>query len=482
MSAPRRTAPEAPSRRGWCPGLARPMPTGDGLIARLHPAGGALSAARLRAIAEAARRFGNGHVDVTARANLQVRGVREDTRRGLAAFLEAAGLGDARRDGGPQRLTLTHPLAGLDPAERFDVGGLARAVEARGLAVPGLPAKTLVVIEGERRRLGETGADIRVRACGPDRAAIGLATADGTDWIGIWDAADIAAAVGAILAALARTGRRRVRDLSPEERAGVSSPCGAEVRSSAADGLAGAPSPVRERVGVRDATSPDASYPSPGALRALDLSRTGEVAGASARVVAPPPRDLGALPAGLVPLGLGGVAVAVEAPFGRCDADGLDRLAEIADTLARPEIRLSPSRGFVLATPEARTAAGALAALAGAGFITDPGDPRRAVAACPGAPACASGSTPTLVDAARLAEAFRPFAARGLSAHVSGCAKGCARPGAADLALVGADGLYGVVPGGAPGAEPAMQLTFEAALERVRRADPALGLAHAFRT
>ena len=75
MNAPRRVAPEAPSRRGWCPSLARPMPTGDGLLARVHPPLGRLTPAQARAVAPGARRFGNGHVDVTARANLQIRGV-----------------------------------------------------------------------------------------------------------------------------------------------------------------------------------------------------------------------------------------------------------------------------------------------------------------------------------------------------------------------------------------------------------------------
>ena len=56
MSAARRQPPAEASRRGWCPSLARPMPTGDGLLARVHPPLGILSAVQLRAVAEAARR------------------------------------------------------------------------------------------------------------------------------------------------------------------------------------------------------------------------------------------------------------------------------------------------------------------------------------------------------------------------------------------------------------------------------------------
>ncbi|MEA1834142.1 precorrin-3B synthase [Methylobacterium durans] len=455
MSVARRVLPALPSRRGWCPGLARPMPTGDGLLARIHPAGGVLSLAQAKSLAEAARRFGNGHIDVTARANLQVRGVTEETRGPLAAFLDAAGLGDARHDGGPQRLTLASPLAGLDPAERIDVPALARAIEAAGLAIPGLPAKTLVSLHGGGRfGPGEAEADIVAHAVGVGKVALALATAEGPDWIGEVTEAEAAGTVAALLNAFARTGRRRVRDLSDAERRTLPA-----TRST---------SPVRERSSprhadrVRGATSPDTSHPSPQPS---------------------PERERGsAAPAGLLTLSTSLTVLAVEAPFGRCDADALDALARIAGALGAPEIRLSSTRGFVLVATDPAAAGAALADLAAAGFVVAPEDPRRAVAACPGAPACASGSTPTLRDAARLAEAFRPFARRGLTAHVSGCAKGCARPAPADLTLVGHDGRYGIVLDGGPGDEPATQLTFEAALERVRRADSTETLHRAFDT
>ncbi|WP_432443240.1 hypothetical protein [Methylobacterium aquaticum] len=88
-------------RRGWCPGLARPMPTGDGLLVRLHPVAGRLTADQARAAARAAREGGNGLLDVTARGNLQIRGVTEESHGRVVAILAAAGLGDVRHDGGP---------------------------------------------------------------------------------------------------------------------------------------------------------------------------------------------------------------------------------------------------------------------------------------------------------------------------------------------------------------------------------------------
>ncbi|TXM87393.1 hypothetical protein FV223_27475 [Methylobacterium sp. WL116] len=53
MNVPRRVLPDAANRRGWCPSLARPMPTGDGLLARIHPPLGILTRAQIRAVAAA---------------------------------------------------------------------------------------------------------------------------------------------------------------------------------------------------------------------------------------------------------------------------------------------------------------------------------------------------------------------------------------------------------------------------------------------
>ena len=501
MSASRRPLPAAPARRGWCPGLTRPMPTGDGLLARIHPPLGILTLDQARAVAEGARRFGNGHIDLTARANLQVRGVSEITRAPLARLLESAGLGDVRDDGGPQRLTLTGPLAGRDPAEVIDVPGLARAIEAAGRRVPGLPAKTLVAIEG-RPGVAGPDADFLVSAHTPGWVGIAVAAQDGPIDLMACDARDAPAAAAALLHAFARSGRRRARDLSEADRAALS------------DGLKAMP-PIPHQVtcGADDRPKPEnsnvilsISQPQPhpevprsgleGGLQPAPRSLEGSFEALVARphlrmrsrVGDPPMAKTGrehddVAQAGLPPAGLTGLSpgvsiLAIDAPFGRCTADALDRLTEAAERLGAGEIRLSPARGFVLLVRDAGRAGDALAGLA-ADFITAPEDPRRAVSACTGAPACASGSTPALDDAARIADTLRPFAARGLAIHVSGCAKGCARPGPADLTLVGRDGWYDAVVAGGPDGRPAVRLPIEAALERLGRA-ATIGLAAAF--
>ena len=67
------------------------------------------------------------------------------------------------------------------------------------------------------------------------------------------------------------------------------------------------------------------------------------------------------------------------------------------------------------------------------GFLTAPDDPRRAIAACAGAPACASGRLRSRAIAARIAA---EGGAPGVPLHVSGCGKRCAQPAGPAVTLV----------------------------------------------
>ncbi|MCP4823888.1 MAG: precorrin-3B synthase [Shimia sp.] len=66
-----------PDAKGWCPGAYKPMMSGDGLVVRVRPLMARLSRAQVLGLCEAAERFGSGLIDLTSRANLQIRGVAE---------------------------------------------------------------------------------------------------------------------------------------------------------------------------------------------------------------------------------------------------------------------------------------------------------------------------------------------------------------------------------------------------------------------
>nr|WP_240992800.1 hypothetical protein [Mesorhizobium ciceri] len=89
------------------------------------------------------------------------------------------------------------------------------------------------------------------------------------------------------------------------------------------------------------------------------------------------------------------------------------------------------------------------------GFVTDAADPRTRIAACPGAPACASGRIATRDIAETIAAEDRDILDSSLTLHISGCAKGCAHPGPAALTLVGGENGAGLVVDGTAKALPA---------------------------
>ncbi len=87
------------------------------------------------------------------------------------------------------------------------------------------------------------------------------------------------------------------------------------------------------------------------------------------------------------------------------------------------------------------------------GFIVDADDPRLRVVACPGAPACMHAHRPLRDDAARWA-ALLPKAG-GVLLHVSGCAKGCARPAPTAATLTATANGYDLIVAGKAGDPPA---------------------------
>jgi precorrin-3B synthase len=100
--------------KGWCPGALRPMESGDGLIVRVRPWCGALSIGQARGLAEAAERFGNGHIDLTRRANLQLRGVSQATLDDLQCAIEALGVLDENVEAEAVRNVMVGVSAGAE--------------------------------------------------------------------------------------------------------------------------------------------------------------------------------------------------------------------------------------------------------------------------------------------------------------------------------------------------------------------------------
>lgn len=83
-----------PVVKGWCPGAHHPMMSGDGLVVRVRPFRSELSAKQILGLCQIAEEFGNGVLDLTSRANLQIRGVSERAHPQVLSRLDMLGLID----------------------------------------------------------------------------------------------------------------------------------------------------------------------------------------------------------------------------------------------------------------------------------------------------------------------------------------------------------------------------------------------------
>lgn len=167
---------DLPRRRGACPSLDAPMQTGDGLLARIRVRGARLTPGQLAEIGRLAIAHGNGLVEISARGNLQVRGLSKGTAPLFAAAVEQTvaierGL-----------VVEIPPLAGEDPQEQADPRSLAQRIrDAAGVLEGRLGPKVTVIVDGGGQvRLDALKADIRLTAAGGNewRFAVGRGEAE----------------------------------------------------------------------------------------------------------------------------------------------------------------------------------------------------------------------------------------------------------------------------------------------------------------
>jgi precorrin-3B synthase len=387
------------------------MATGDGLLVRLTPTGATMSCEAFAALCTAARRYGNGVIEITSRGSIQIRGLTEDSVKRFAAAV--AGIDLAFGEGPP---VLSDPLAGLAPQEAVDASAIAadlrRAIAAAPFAADIGPKVAVAIDGGGVLHLDAVTADVRMRA---QASGAHLHLAVGGD-------AETASPIGAVAAEHAVEAATRM------------------LRVIAAGGPA---------------------------ARARDIVATNGAV-AFRRVVVdilvdlpPPPPRPPADPLGTHALRDGRLAIGLGLPFGHAHATALEELTHAAAESGATGYRTAPGRAL-LVVGVTEDGAGHLANIAQRlGFIVRADDPRRRVVACAGAPICASAEIPTRALAPSLAK----VAVAGADApmvHLSGCAKGCACPRSAPLTVVGIEGRCGVVVNGSARDEPLVMLTPEA--------------------
>ncbi|MFI5758260.1 cobalamin biosynthesis protein CobG [Streptomyces sp. NPDC051569] len=436
---------EAPVReRGdACPGALRLHSADDGWLARLRLPAGVLTHRQAEVLAAAAERLGDGHLDITSRGNIQLRGLGESCGGELAGLLYDAGLLPSERHERVRNIVAS-PLAGLDGpggVPTADVQLWTRELDTLLCAsetATALSGRFLFALDDGRGDVAALGADVTLLAqrdgtallhtgtrTGPHTGTgtrTGTRTGSSTGAQGVAvlrvaaadapRAALLAAETFLTVAAETGTGAWRVRELPPGhglDEAVAAALAAAGIAAAAVKGHGPEAAPG-------EAAPPEADPPSPGPVHSPD----------------------------------GTVALSVYAPLGRLSVARWRTLTGAAET-----VRVTPWRGVIVPGLAPATARDLLNRLRTAGLITGPDSPWHGVGACTGRPGCAKALSDVRADAAGAVTAT-PLALTGPPVYWSGCARRCGHPQGrwVDVVATGEGGYEISVHGAAPGSAP----------------------------
>jgi sulfite reductase beta subunit-like hemoprotein len=367
-----------------CPGVLTLHSAEDGALARVRLPGGRITSDQLGSIADAAR-LGNGIVELTSRANLQVRGLPADAGEQIAAILTEAGLLPSR---GQElvRNVLASPLAGrhLDALAPTDaiVAALDRALcDEDDLAA--LPGRFLFAVDDGSGLALASRADVAL-----------LARADGTFALVLdGSATDISAPPGGAAAVAVRAARAFLA-------------------------LAAESGARPWRIGDLDDGARAIAHLLGGGLLAASVPAAADVR----------------LDPGIARQNDGRVAVTALPPLARLDPGSLVALRALAGR-GDGELRLSPWRTLTLRDADGADGDALADALAAAGFVLSADSGWTGLSACAGLGACSQA----LLDVRAIA-ATRAAVRDGSSPteHWAGCERRCGQPRGVEISVAGA--------------------------------------------
>ncbi|MDB9537901.1 precorrin-3B synthase [Dolichospermum planctonicum CS-1226] len=112
-----------------CPGLFYNTLAKDGFLCRLRIPGGMINSQQFEAIADISDHYGGGYIDITNRANIQIREIKQEINIQVLEKLQALGLASTNASVDHIRNIMTSPTAGIDTQELIDTRPLVKAWE-----------------------------------------------------------------------------------------------------------------------------------------------------------------------------------------------------------------------------------------------------------------------------------------------------------------------------------------------------------------
>lgn len=391
-SATARDEPVIRDRGDACPGALRLHAAADGYLARVRIPGGLLTAGQASVLALAADRFGDGHLELTSRGNVQLRGLADGCGAELAELLDGAGLLPAPGHERVRNIVAT-PMSGILSPDRPHVTPWVRELDrllcasARAAALSG---RFLFAVDDGRGDVCALDPDVTVLGGPRGRALIRLGAA--------CDAVEV--------------------DAPDAPRAAL---VAAEYFLDSADAAGTRAWRVSELPAVHALESREFT---------LRLAAAGIAATPVAEVAwpyAPPPRPWGPGAGDRTPL-------CVLPPLGRLTTDQWRVLVRVADAGAEDEgageLRITPWRSIVLPRASTRRPVDGYAQLESAGLSVAPDGPWESVTACTGRPGCAKALSDVRADAREVVDTpvQAPAWPAGAPVHWSGCERRCGHP------------------------------------------------------
>jgi precorrin-3B synthase len=399
-----RSVPDDGVRLDACPGALRPHQAADGLLVRVRLPGGVLADEQLRVLADVSAEHGNGHLELTSRANVQIRALGERSIEPVAARLTAAGLLPSATHERVRNI-IASPLAGRVPPGRWDVRPAVRELDRRLIAEPQLAELSGRFLFG----LDDGGADIA--AMRPD--------------LGVLPVADECLA---LLVAGHDVGLRLCRDdvvpaLLAGARAFLAERAAQDSQAWRLDGLSAGPERVKSRL-----------------LKSADCDLWENTEPLMVR-------RPGKRPVGVLKQTDGLVSVGLHVPLGALSAKQAGSLAQIGNGI----ITITPWRSVVLGDLESAAADDCVRAFVGAGLIIDPESAWLGVSACAGRPGCAKAQADVRADATAVVAGAKAGTrdSRSLPVYWAGCERRCGKPAEAAIEVLAAGGSYEVSGAGA---------------------------------
>jgi sulfite reductase beta subunit-like hemoprotein len=360
-----------------CPGVLRLHPAGDGGLVRIRLPGGVLTPSAIVAVRRAAA-LGNGIVEITSRANLQVRGLSDDAAATVADVLWQGGLLPSVEHDRVRNIAAS-PLGGRHPDSLTATDVVVRELDAGLCADPDLarlPGRFLFAVDDGSATIGRRVADVALVAQRGSGFALELGGSQTDLEGGVSVALDAARAFIALIEEGDETTAWRIVDVP------------------------GGAAEVARRLG-------------------------GRVCGAKRVAAAARP------PLGSLAQSDGRAALTVLPPLGRLDPGMLDAL----DAIAGDEgVRLSTARTVTMLDVATEREGELLDALTDAGFVAADDSGWWALSACAGKGACVRARVDVRAAAVARARVRGPGAP---SEHWAACERGCGRPPGAALVVPG---------------------------------------------